>query len=255
MLKRRFAQANRPPQDTSWCWLTAEMLESPAWRALTGNAMKVVLRIALEHLKHGGVENGLLPVVYRDFVRWGVRRNAIREAIVVAINLGWIDKTSTGEVPWHGDIRRPSTFALTWLPRHNGTLASNRWTRIKSDAHAKALIRAAKAELAQVRRLPAFYNRQRKQTPSPENVTWPGDGLDTCPGHDALVGESKSPESPNNDRRTPFYISARSPPGQSSHPSNPNSTSPGQLPDACKPEKSDAVSEVEPIHDRGEGGS
>src|SRR5260221_2799288 len=39
MLNRRFAQANRPPEGTSWCWLTAEMLESPAWRVLTGNAL------------------------------------------------------------------------------------------------------------------------------------------------------------------------------------------------------------------------
>jgi len=243
-MKRRFAQANRPPEGTSWCWLTAEMLESPAWRALTGNAMKVVLRIALEHLKHGGVENGLLPVTYQDFVRWGVRRNAIREAIVVAINLGWIDKTSTGEVPWHGDIRRPSAFALTWLPRHNGTLASNRWTHIKSDAHAKAATRAAKAELAQVRRLPAFFNRQKKQTPTPKSVTWSGDGSDTCSGNDALSGQSKSPQSTSNDCDTPFYISARSHLNRTSAVLNPR-----------KPKQSDAVNLTEPDHDKGEGGS
>jgi hypothetical protein len=225
MMRRRFAQANRPPEGTSWCWLTAEMLESPAWRALTGNAIKVVLRIALEHLKHGGVENGLLPVTYQDFVRWGVRRNAIREAIVVAINLGWIDKTTTGEVPWRGDIRKPSTFALTWLPQHDGAPASNRWTRIKSGADARAAIKAAKAELAQVRRLPAFFNRQKKQTPTPKSGTWSGDGSDTCPGNDPLSGESNSQQSTSNDRDTPFYISARSAPGRPSnspHPSDPD---------------------------------
>jgi hypothetical protein len=58
----RFTKMNRPPEGTSWCWLTADMLASPAWRALTGNAMKIVMRIALEHLRHGGVENGKLPV-------------------------------------------------------------------------------------------------------------------------------------------------------------------------------------------------
>jgi hypothetical protein len=235
------------------------MLESPAWRALTGNAMKVVLRIALEHLKHGGVENGLLPVTYQNFVQWGVRRNAIREAIVVAINLGWIDKTSTGEVPWRGDIRRPSTFALTWLPRHNGTLASNRWTRIKSDADAKAAIRAAKAELAQVRRLPAFFNRQKTQTPSTENVTWPGDGSDTCSGNDALSDLSKSRQSTSNDCDTPFYISASSPPQLSSDPFDlvePNGSSAEQISNERKPEQS-AVNptEAEPIRKERQGGS
>jgi hypothetical protein len=138
MLNRRFKEANRPPEGSSWCWLTAEMLDSPAWRALAGNAMKVVMRIALEHLKHGGVENGKLPVTYQDFVKCGVRRNSVRQAILIAIYLGWIDKTSTGEVPWHGDIRKPSTFALTWLPRHDGVPPSNRWKRFESDAEAKA---------------------------------------------------------------------------------------------------------------------
>src|SRR6516164_8599010 len=91
--KRRFAEMNRPPEGTSWCWLTADMLESPAWCALTGNALKVVLRIALEHLKHGGLDNGKLPVTYQDFAKCGVRKNSIREAQLVAIHLGFIDRT------------------------------------------------------------------------------------------------------------------------------------------------------------------
>jgi hypothetical protein len=47
--------------------------------------------------------NGRLPVTYADFVKFGVRRNSIREAINIAMALGWIDRTSVGEVPWHGD--------------------------------------------------------------------------------------------------------------------------------------------------------
>src|SRR5262245_36039997 len=81
----RFVRLNRPPEGVSWSWLTADMLSSPAWRALTGNAMKIVMRILLEHLRHGGIENGKLPVTYSDFVKFGVRRNSVREAILVAI--------------------------------------------------------------------------------------------------------------------------------------------------------------------------
>jgi hypothetical protein len=245
-MKRRFAEANRPPQDTSWCWLTAEMLESAAWRALTGNAMKVVLRIALEHLKHGGVDNGLLPVTYQDFVKCRVRRNAVRHAILIAIHLGWVEKTSTGEVPWHGNIRRPSTFALTWLPRHNGVPPSNRWKRIKSDAEAKDAIGAAKAELAQARRRPAFFNRQRRQTPTPKNVTGSGDGSDTWSGNDALSGQSEPQQSASNDCNTAFYISARGHPDRTSAVHHPR-----------KPEQSNGVNltEAAPIRQESEGGS
>src|SRR5260221_4345131 len=118
--RTRFTKMNRPPEGTSWCWLTADMLDSSAWRALSGNAMKVIMRIALEHLKHGGLENGKLPVTYQDFVKWGVRKNSVREAQLVAIHLGRIDRTSIGEVPWLGDSRRLGTLCRAWLPRYKG---------------------------------------------------------------------------------------------------------------------------------------
>src|SRR6202011_2611341 len=103
-------RARGAPHETKSLWLvghqwaTASMLESPAWRAMPGHAIKVVMRIALEHLKHGGVENGGLPTTYNDFVSCGVRRARIREAIMIAIYLGWIERVSIGETPWHGDI-------------------------------------------------------------------------------------------------------------------------------------------------------
>jgi hypothetical protein len=205
--KNRFTKMNRPPEGTSWLWLTADILESAAWRALPGNAMKVVLRIGLEHLKHGGVENGNLPVTYQDFVRWGVRRNSIHEAQLVAIHLGLVDRTSIGEVPWRGDIRRPSTFGLTWLPQHNGIPPSNRWTRIRTDLDAKQAIGHAKAQLAQVRRRTPSWKRARKQSPTPKDVTWPGNDTATWPGSDSVPRQSNTAGFPSNEAATPFYMS------------------------------------------------
>jgi hypothetical protein len=163
------------------------MLESPAWCALTGNALKVVLRIALEHLKHGGLDNGKLPVTYQDFAKCGVRKNSIREAQLVAIHLGFIDRT-VGEVPWHGDIRQPSTFGLTWLPRCDGLPPSNRWTQIKDNFDARAAIRRAKTQLAQLRRLPPSFNRQKRQTPTPKDETCTGRDIGTCTSSDSVSG-------------------------------------------------------------------
>jgi hypothetical protein len=169
--------------------------------------MKVVLRIALEHLKHGGVENGKLPVTYQDFARRGVRKNSVREAQLVAIHLGWVDRTSIGEVPWHGDIRSPSTFGLTWLPRYDGAPANNRWASIETELDAKAAVRRAKAELAQLRRMPSFFNRQVNQSPTPKDATWTGDDSDTSSSNDEVREDYSSAESPSNDCGTPFYIS------------------------------------------------
>jgi hypothetical protein len=44
-----------------------QMIESPAWRALSLAARKALDRIEIEHLDHGGAENGKLPVTYRNF--------------------------------------------------------------------------------------------------------------------------------------------------------------------------------------------
>jgi hypothetical protein len=159
-MKGRFADMNRPPQGENWIWTTATMLESPAWRAMPGHAVKVVMRIALEHLKHGGIENGDLPTTYNDFVRFGVRRARIREAIMIAIHLGWIERVSVGETPWHGNIREPGKFALTWLPKRDGTQASNKWTRFTTMAEARAAVLHARAICERVRKLPRFFNRQ-----------------------------------------------------------------------------------------------
>lgn len=203
--KKRFVRMNRPPEDTSWGWLTAEMMDSPAWRALTGNAVKVVLRVLLEHLRHGGVENGNLPVTYSDFVAYGVRRNSVRVALAIAIALGFLDKTSSGEVPWDGgDIRKPSTYGLTWLPQLNGASASNRWTLIKTVSDAKTAIKRAKTEIAILRR---FFSRKGKQTPTPKDVTCPSNEFDTSPNSDSVLRTCNSSHSASNDSGTPLYIS------------------------------------------------
>jgi hypothetical protein len=76
---------NRPPADMPWIWLTREMMESPAWRALGTcegvNERRVVERLMLEHMAHAGTENGNLVVTYRDFEAYGVRYKSIKTAI------------------------------------------------------------------------------------------------------------------------------------------------------------------------------
>src|SRR4051794_21230259 len=49
-----------------------ELLESPAWLGLSPRALKVLGRLELEHLRHGGQDNGKLPVIYDDFQALGI---------------------------------------------------------------------------------------------------------------------------------------------------------------------------------------
>jgi hypothetical protein len=41
---KRFQKQNHPPADQPWVWLTLEMLDSEAFRALTGPAMRVLFQ-------------------------------------------------------------------------------------------------------------------------------------------------------------------------------------------------------------------
>jgi hypothetical protein len=158
----RFAKMNRPPPGSSWAWMTAEMLESPAWRALPARSVKIVMRIVLEHLKHGGVKNGKLPVSFDDFETHGVRRRSILEAILIASELGFVDRLAIGT--WAGnDSKRPSLYGLTWLPRCDGMSASNRWAKVETTQQAKAIILRVKTKMLPLLR--DVWKRRKQREP------------------------------------------------------------------------------------------
>jgi hypothetical protein len=48
-----------------------QLVESPAMRVLSLAAHQALMRIEVEHMSHGGVENGKLPVTYRQLEEWG----------------------------------------------------------------------------------------------------------------------------------------------------------------------------------------
>lgn len=127
----RWRNLNRPPYseanpELAWGWLTVEMLTSDAWRALSGPAVMVLMRILVEHVSHGGGENGELIVTYDDFVAYDVRRGSIRPAIALLVKLGWIDVEAPGRFGC-GIGRRAARYRLTWLPMRDGAPATNRW--------------------------------------------------------------------------------------------------------------------------------
>jgi hypothetical protein len=136
---RRWQQANRPTPP--FIWMELEMVESQAWAAMSLAARRVVDRIAIEHMKHGGTRNGMLTVTFDDFEAFGIRRKSIAPAIRIAVTLGVLDITHRGRRAY-GVAGSASTYGLTWLPRCDATPASNRWQRIATMAEAKARISA-----------------------------------------------------------------------------------------------------------------
>jgi hypothetical protein len=126
-------ERNKIPSGEPFIWLTLEMLQSPAWRALPPAAKGVIERVIVEHLEHAGKDNGRLPVTYVDFEAHGVPRRAIKFGIEVAVALGFIDVAEKG-CSGAGDTRRAARYALTWVDRHDGAPRSNRWKSIGEEA-------------------------------------------------------------------------------------------------------------------------
>jgi hypothetical protein len=121
-----------------------EMLRSPAWRALSLSARKVLDRIEIEQADHGGADNGKLPVTYADFTKYGIDNKAIAPAIRELDALGIIEVTERGR-PSKADWRFPNKFRLTYLPTHDAA-PTQEWRRIKDRKEAAAIAKSARAE-------------------------------------------------------------------------------------------------------------
>ena len=124
-----------------WTWWNREALESPAYRALSLSAHRIIARIRVELCHHAGKDNGKLPVTFRDFHNFGVRWNSISSAIREADALGFIRITRYGRAS-NAEFRIPNMFALTHLPTNDGqTAATDDWRGIKTIEEAEELCR------------------------------------------------------------------------------------------------------------------
>lgn len=124
-LMRKKRKTNNPPKGDAWLWLTKDLMESSAWRAMSPNAHRALDRIMIEHMAHAGTENGNLPVTHEDFVTHGVTRRLVKDAIQELENLGLIKRTVRGG-RWHGS-NKPSRFRLTWIGDRRGQHPTNEW--------------------------------------------------------------------------------------------------------------------------------
>jgi hypothetical protein len=123
-----------------------EMLESPAYRVLSGSAHKVISRIEIELGHHGGNDNGRLPVTTNDFVEYGMHRTSVAPAIREAEALGFIRVTECGR-GGNAEHRSPNLFLLTFAHGRDGRAQppTHDWRRIANMEEAELAARAARA--------------------------------------------------------------------------------------------------------------
>jgi hypothetical protein len=182
-----------------------EMLESPAFWALSSAGHRFLARLEIEHMRNGGKENGQLILTYDQLEQEKrMHRNSVAPAQRECCALGFVEVTEQGR---GGPFKRPNKYRLTYqnvVGHGTYAAASNEWRTIKT-------IEEALEIAATARRGPAKTATPRKRTPAPMTVT-PQDPITvtppppspapitvTPPGHnycDSLLYMGKDPQRP-----------------------------------------------------------
>ena len=150
-----------------------EMLESPAYRALSASAHKVISRIEIELGHHGGNDNGRLPVTTNDFVEYGMHRTSVAPAIREAEALGFIHVTERGR-GGNADYGTPNLFFLTFAQSRNSGKhpPTHDWRRFKTLHEAERAAHSARSNKnprAVEHGKQSWHKRQQKQKADTES--------------------------------------------------------------------------------------
>jgi len=143
---------------------TIEMLNSPAYRALSLTGRRVLDRIEIAHARHGGHDNGKLAVTFNQFQEYGARRHSIAPALRELAQLGFIEVTEQGRAG-NADWRRPTLFRLTYRDTANAA-ATNEWRSITED-DANTIAKGTRPP----QNLSVPKRHHKKQNPSVRNGT------------------------------------------------------------------------------------
>jgi hypothetical protein len=156
-----------------------EMLESPAYRALSLSAHRVISRIEIELGSHGGNDNGRLPVTKLDFVEYGISARLVAAAIREAEALGFIRVTEHGR-GGNAEHRHPNKFFLTFAHGRDSRAnpPTHDWRKIKNLEEAMEIARAARSNknpraVQFAQRAQKTENRTHSVAPAPDPLSEP----------------------------------------------------------------------------------
>ena len=156
------------------------MLESPAHRALSLSARKILDRLEIEFYLHGGKseQNGLLPCTYDHFVEFGVHRHAIGPAIREVVALGFVEITRQG-CAGNAGYRQSTLYRLTYRNAGSDKRITDEWRRIETLAEAEAIAEEARTAKPE----------QRLKNKSPVSKTITGASVEkrTIRGHSPVT--------------------------------------------------------------------
>lgn len=146
-----------PTDQGPWIPMTLEFLRSNAVRSLSINARKVLDRLIVEHLAHGGFNNGNLITPHRQFIECGVTAYLVADAVEELVFKGLIKcrKGRAGDGTSH-----PNIYTLTFTMQYDGTAPTNEW-RVKDDDDIKQWRHVRPVKLTQRKKKHAAGKKRR----------------------------------------------------------------------------------------------
>jgi hypothetical protein len=129
----------------NWQARLIEMLESPAYRALSLSGHRIISRVEIELGHHGGNDNGHLPVTKQDFIDYGVSGHLVAPATREVVALGFLRVTQRGR-GGNAEHRQPNHYLLTFAHGRDSRAAppTHDWRNIKTIEEAEAIAKAAR---------------------------------------------------------------------------------------------------------------
>jgi len=169
--RSRWAKGERNKLVAPFAPFPCEMVESPAFRALSPSAVKVLFALLTVWARNGGTKhntNGKLIVTYRQFCTfWKMSMRSVMRAVNELEALGFLVKAVQG-CGGNADERQPNQYRLTFLPAEGVPGAgSHEWRRIATPEEAAVLV-ADKARRAAAESAP---RRIRRHKPVTDSVT------------------------------------------------------------------------------------
>ena len=115
------------------CWVPhrLEMLLSPSWQCAPRPLKRAIERLEIEHLRHGGQNNGELFVSFRQFVDYGISRRSIAPVLKLGEDLGLLEIIRPNDSL--SDIRSPHAYRLSYLPAKGHKAPTDEWKTVSRD--------------------------------------------------------------------------------------------------------------------------
>lgn len=135
-----FGKAKRWAFSEAFVGEPQSLLESPGYRHLNLPAFRILTFLKIEHVQHGGAENGRLLAPHLQLRALGISGRKIKPALAMLEAFGFIRRTSDGSRM--GGRPNAATYALTWLPTCDGSLPTEDFkaiTRLDAQAIMAAL--------------------------------------------------------------------------------------------------------------------